>query len=95
MKKLILLLFLIGPVSLFAANKVGTYQNFIKNDCQETKVSLLLVKKSLIELVRGMECEGKFTSIIINKCEKIDCRKIAEIFRQVQQSRSGSVVGDD
>jgi hypothetical protein len=56
---------------------------------------MLLLKKSLIELVKGQECNGKFTTLVINKCDGLNCNKINEIYKEVEQVRSGSVVGDE
>lgn len=86
---------LLLSLSSFADTKIDTFQKVIKSDCKDGKVSNLLVKKSLIELVRGFECEGKFTSLIISKCTEIDCQRMTDIFRQIQQAKPGSVVGDD
>lgn len=94
MKKIFLAILLLG-FNTYADSKIVNYQRYVKNECTETKISTLLLKKSLIELVRGFECDGKFTSLIIKKCNQIDCRKITEIYRQVQQARPGSVVGDE
>ena len=94
MKKILIGFMLLGFNS-FADSKIATYKKYVKNECHKTKISNLLIKKSLIELVKGFECKGMFTNLIIKKCRQIDCRKLTEIYRQVQQVRAGSVVGDD
>ncbi len=94
MRKIILIALLFS-LNSFGRSKIENYQNLIKGQCTEANVSTLLLKKSLIELVRGFECDGKFTNLIIKKCEQLDCKKISEIYRQIQQAKPGSVVGDD
>lgn len=82
-------------VQTHADSKIANYQKYVKNECSKGRISNLLLKKSLIELVRGFECDGKFTALILKKCQQIDCRRITEIYRQVQQARPGAVVGDE
>ncbi len=94
MRKLTLFLLLFSFEAITADSKMRRFQTKIQAECQEQEVSLLLVKKSLIELLKGEECEAKFTSILIKMCKNIDCQKINQIYREVEQIRSGSVVGD-
>ena len=93
--KIFLLVLSLNGLNGFAANKIKSYQTKIKNDCPTVKLSNLLLKKSLIEFIHGNECNGRFSSLILKKCKNIDCRKLTDIYRQVQQARPGSVVGDD
>lgn len=96
MKKYIFL-FLISSFVLsgHADSKIRRFQNKIKKECASEKVSMLLLKKSLIELVRGLECNAKFTSIVLSKCDHINCTRLNEIYKEIEQVRSGSVVGDE
>ena len=100
MKKLFVAFVLIVAVESsflsYAGSKITRYQNRVKKACGAESISPLLLKKSLIELVKGVECsDAKFTKIVVNKCQAIDCGKINEIFREIEQTRSGSVVGDE
>ncbi len=81
--------------SSHADSKIRRFQKEIKKECQNDKVSLLLLKKSLIELIKGEECSAKFTSLIINQCRTMTCERINEIYKEIEQVRAGAVVGED
>lgn len=63
--------------------------------CAKEKVSKLLLKKSLIELVKGQECDAKFTSIVLSKCTSLSCQELYAIYKEVEQVRAGAVIGDE
>ena len=93
--KIFLVVIVFGTFNIsIADSKIRRFQEKIKTLCQDD-VSLLLVKKSMIELIKGEECQGKFTNIVLNKCEFLDCRVITDIYKEVHQVRSGSVVGEE
>ena len=81
--------------SSHADSKIRRFQKEIKRECPNDKVSLLLLKKSLIELVKGEECSAKFTSLVINQCKTMTCGRINEIYKEIEQVRAGAVVGED
>ena len=66
----------------------------IQNECAEKKISSLLLKKSLIELIKGEGCSAKFTTLLVNKCEDLSCNRINEIYKEIEQVRAGAVIGD-
>ncbi len=80
--------------SSFADSKIRKFQNQVIKECNQDKVSMLLLKKSLIELVKGQECDAKFTAIVLNKCSALNCQRLNEIYKEVEQIRAGAVVGD-
>lgn len=94
MKKICLFIWFCS-FSVFANNKISNFQKKVNSICPESNISSLLLKKSLIEFIHGEECPGKFTSIILTKCSQLDCRELTDIYRQIQQTRPGSVVGDE
>ena len=95
MKKLIIMLFLVAiTFSSHADSKIHQFQDNIEKKCGSVEVNPLLVKKSLIELIKGGGCESKFTTIVLKKCEELECKELQAIYKNVQQTRAGSVVGD-
>ena len=80
--------------SSYADSKIRRFQNQVKKECGKESVPVLLLKKSLIELVKGEDCDAKFTSLVINKCSNLNCQRINQIYKEIEQVRSGSVVGD-
>ena len=78
----------------WSKSKIARYKETVQNKCLESKLNSLLLKKSLFELVKGESCDGTFTKVIISKCKSIDCQDINSIYRDIQISRSGSVVGE-
>ena len=94
MKNLLLIATISLTFSTHAGSKIKRYQSKVNKRCESSKVSPLLLKKSLIELVRGKECDGKFTNLVINKCSGLNCSDITTIYRELEQVRSGSVVGE-
>ena len=96
MKKYIFILVVINLIGVSSADsKIRRFQSKIEKVCSKDEVSLLLLKKSLIEMIKGEECSGKFTGIVLSKCDTLNCKKINEIYKEVEQVRSGSVVGDE
>lgn len=80
--------------SSYADSKIRRFQNIVKKECGSNSLSVLLLKKSLIELVKGEDCDAKFTALVINKCSNLTCQRMNQIYKEVEQLRSGSVVGD-
>lgn len=88
-------MFTISTFSTQADSKIHRYQNKVKSICEDKHLNNLLLKKSLIELVKGMECRGKFTQIVINKCQELSCKKLGRIYKNLEQQRAGSIVGGE
>ena len=96
MRKLFVLLTLFSiSLPLYAESKIVRFQERVNATCSNNKkMSILLLKKSLIELLHGDGCEAKFTSILIEQCEELSCDKLVSIYDQLDKVRAGAVVGD-
>jgi hypothetical protein len=96
MKKIIYTVIAVSFIfSSQADSKIRRFQNKVSKECAKEKVSMLLLKKSLIELIKGQECDAKFTAIVLNKCSSLSCQKLNTIYKEIEQVRSGSVVGEE
>jgi hypothetical protein len=97
MKKIILTICIFASMtfSTLASSKIKRYQFKVQKACESNHLNLLLLKKSLIEMVNGEECAGKFTSIVLNKCNSLNCQELSQIYKEVEQFRAGSVVGGE
>ena len=77
-----------------AESKIARFENALIKTCEPQKINKLLIKKSLIELINGDECSGKFTGLILSQCDKLKCNQLKNIYLELERVRSGSVVGD-
>ena len=80
--------------SVSADSKIARFEKVLMNTCKPQNINKLLIKKVLIELINGEDCTGKFTSILLAQCEKVKCNGLQKIYLEVEQVRSGAVVGD-
>ncbi len=96
MRKLLLIIcFFYFSLPALAESKIVIFQNMINARCvNDKKMNILLLKKSLIELLHGNGCEAKFTSILIEQCGELSCDKLVDIYEQLDKVRAGAVVGD-
>lgn len=96
MKRFIYIIITVSFVfSTHADSKIRRFQNKVSKECAQEKVSMLLLKKTLIELIKGQECDAKFTAIVLSKCSSISCNRLNSIYKEIEQVRSGSVVGGE
>ena len=54
----------------------------------------LLIKKSLLEMKKSINCDEKFTKQLLNNCAHMDCAQLVESYKKNIQGRAGSVVGE-
>ena len=66
--------------------------DLVSRNCQEANT--LLIKKSLLELKRSMNCDDHFTKQLLKNCNRLNCSILVESFKKNIQGRSGSVVGE-
>ena len=97
MKNLTLTMILISlSFSVFADGKINRFKRQIQNECTTGKsIPSLLLKKSLIELIRGEGCSAKFTTLLIGQCSDLNCNRITDIYNEIEQVRAGAVIGDE
>lgn len=98
MKKLIIPFYVLLVALTFgsshADSKIVRFQKEVGKVCESADLSVLLIKKSLIELIKGGDCDSKFTNLVLKRCDGMACGELQAIYREIQQVRSGSVVGD-
>ena len=54
----------------------------------------LLIKKSLLEMKKSINCNEKFTKQLLKDCVTVDCFHLVESYKKNIQGRSGAVVGE-
>jgi hypothetical protein len=66
--------------------------DLVTQNCQGAKT--LLIKKSLLEIKRTMNCREHFTEQLLKDCSNLSCSFLIGSFQKNIQVRSGAVVGE-
>ena len=78
---------LAGPIDRFVER--------LNSQCGD--LNSLLVKKAMIEFHRkdGNECQGRFTKIILDQCQRITCRDVKNFYNRSMAFQGGSIIGEE
>lgn len=92
MWKLIIAFLVLTSTTTYAGGELEKYGDYLDKICQK-KIAVLLIKKSLIEQIKGEQCSGQFTQIILSKCSQLSCEDVFKAYRSVQLNRGRGVIG--
>lgn len=90
MSKILILLLLLS-IRLTHAASLDEIITTISSECPQ--VNRLVIKKSLIELHNSKFCSSTFTTLLLNKCNKLNCSELISHSESLSESNSGSIIG--
>ncbi len=81
---------LLFSVNSFAGG-LQDYMTSISGKCPNVKN--LIIKKSLIEMTNGKDCNESFTALLLKECPQISCSAVMDSLVSFNTSNMGVVIG--
>lgn len=87
-----MLIFCCSFSPLLWAGQLDLFIQRVKVECPRAQA--LLVKKSLIEMIKGDEtCQERYLQLLLAECQSLSCSDLVYIYKIAKEQSSGTVMG--